>query len=84
MLLMLNVAVLLLVSVTVCAALVVPTCWLPKLRLVVERVAFGGREAAMAAKVSPVKMVTTNRTGMPAQQMCWLPRLVSRDFISSE
>ncbi len=41
MLLIVSVAVPLLVSVTPCAALVLPTCWLLKLRLVGERVTAG-------------------------------------------
>ena len=59
MLLMVRVAVPLLVSVTACAALVVPTTWLPKLRLVVERVAAG------PVVVAPVPLRLTV-CGLPA------------------
>ncbi len=41
MLLMVSVAVPLLVSVTVCAALVVPTCWLLKVRVLLDNVTAG-------------------------------------------
>ncbi len=41
MLLMLSVAVPLLVSVTACAALVVPTCWLLKVRVLLDNVTAG-------------------------------------------
>jgi hypothetical protein len=41
MLVMVKVAVPVLVKVTVCALLVVPTCWLPKVRLLADRLAMG-------------------------------------------
>ncbi len=59
MLLIVSVAVPLLVSVTACAALVLPTCWLPKLRLVLERVTAG------AAGATPVPVRLT-LCGLPA------------------
>ncbi len=59
MLLMVSVAVPLLVSVTVCAALVVPTCWLLKVRLVLERVTAG----AVGATPVPVRLTLC---GLPA------------------
>src|ERR1700746_969502 len=45
MLVMFNEAPPLLVRVTDCAALLVPTCWLAKLRLVVERLTAGAFDA---------------------------------------
>ncbi len=59
MLLMLSVAVPLLVSVTACAALVVPTCWLLKVSVVLERVTAG----AVAATPVPVRLTLC---GLPA------------------
>jgi|GEM_PF-5049709 len=77
---MVSVAPPLLVSVTVSAALVVPNSWLPKLRLVAERVTFGGGEPVLTA-ASTLKMATTNRTRKPAQQRFWVPRRVRSNFI---
>ncbi len=59
MLLIVSGAVPLLVSVTACAALVLPTCWLPKLRLVGERVTAG----AVGATPVPVRLTLC---GLPA------------------
>ena len=80
MLLMVSVAPPLLVSVTVFAALVVPNNWLPKLRLVAERVTFGGGEPVLTA-ASALKMATTNGTRMPARRRYWFCRRVPANFM---
>jgi hypothetical protein len=54
MLLMVSEAVPLLVSVTSCAALVLPTVWLAKLRLVVERVNFRGGAPSLEAATTQI------------------------------
>ena len=56
---MLSVALPVLVSVTVCAALVVPTCWLAKVRLALDR------ETAGAATLLPLPVRLTV-CGLPA------------------
>src|SRR5712692_11184146 len=77
---MVSVAPPLLVSVTVFAALVVPNNWLPKLRLVAERVTFGGGEPVLTA-ASALKMATTNGTRMPARRRHWFCRRVPANFM---
>jgi hypothetical protein len=67
----LNVAVPVLLRVTVCAVLVVPTVWLPKARLVVERLTAGvplfKRLAASGLSVAlSVRVTAAARVALPA------------------
>lgn len=65
---MLKAAVPLLVSVTVWAALVVPTSWLPKLRLVAERLTAG-------ATPVPLKLITWGLPAASSVTLIWPVRV---------